>query len=124
GFRVPHAFLIGAVLTAASFNAGTLILRWNGLRHGYQWGENLPVRLKQYRFRDKIRWLRGAGLVAAVSICAVNVFAAYRQGASDGTEGVLLFVGCLLLRHMGVSTATMYAAAGAGSVLFMTARGL
>ncbi len=106
----------------AAHNAPTLFLRWNGLRWGYQWREDIAARLKSVPWQ---RWIRAARVLAAV-LCA-GLFALALAGApSSGARlaGILaalayascarLFPGTTAPRFFAVVCALATAASLAG----------
>ncbi|MBI5630478.1 MAG: PTS system mannose/fructose/sorbose family transporter subunit IID [Elusimicrobia bacterium] len=65
------AFPAMAAVYLAAYNAPALFLRWRGLRWGYEWREQIAVKLKGFRWQAWILRLRGMGLVLALGVYAL-----------------------------------------------------
>ena len=64
---VGGAVLLMAAVYLAAYDAPALLLRWRGLRWGYESGDQIAVRLQAFPWQAWIRRLRGAGLALAAA---------------------------------------------------------
>lgn len=94
------AVLSGVLVYLAAFNIFSLSLRWTGLRLGYDWNENIAVRLKAMPAQEALRRLRLFGGVLALAACAF----ASRLAASNSRSilmGALAVFLALKIRNFG-----------------------
>lgn len=76
---MPAAYL-------AVYNLPAIALRWRGIRWGYEWRDQIALKLKEFPWQAWIRRLRLAGLVLALGLCVLMLWSAPGPGAS-GTFG-------------------------------------
>jgi mannose/fructose/N-acetylgalactosamine-specific phosphotransferase system component IID len=88
-------------------NALALVLRWRFLRLGYEWGDQLAARLKEWRVQRLIRALRWAGLALVLTITAWLLRVTPPQQRLAGAMAVAV---ALFLRPARISAYRLYAA--------------
>ena len=107
GSRHPAAWAALAYL--AAYNAPALWIRWSGLRLGYAFGESLALELRNFKWHERIRALRWAGLaLAALAAAAALLVPPWSPAASWWNVAVL--AAAVAIRPMGWSTPRLYAA--------------
>lgn len=62
----PRAGLTTAVVYLAAYNIPALWLRWRGLTLGYEWREQLPLKLKAFEIQAWVRRVRFGGTALAL----------------------------------------------------------
>ncbi|MBI4423115.1 MAG: PTS system mannose/fructose/sorbose family transporter subunit IID [Elusimicrobia bacterium] len=112
----PSPVLWGLGTYLCAYNAPALWVRWRGLELGYLWGETAAVELKRFRWHDRIRVLRWAGLVVAAGVCFCALLVPPWSAAASWTN-VLLLAAALAVRAYGVATPRIYAASVAAAFL-------
>jgi mannose/fructose/N-acetylgalactosamine-specific phosphotransferase system component IID len=102
------AAFVCAGLYLAAFNIPTLWMRWRGLGLGYEHGESFPVAMQEWRWRDKARWLRRAGILLAVAGPAALIV---REAGFTGAQALFpaaAIVSFVWLGIRGFSGAALY----------------
>mgnify|MGYP001604508658 CR=1 FL=1 len=85
-----HAGLWAALVYVAAYNVPALWLRWRGLALGYEWGEELPARLKTF---DPQRWVRRIRVLGTTVAVALFALAAAQMGGGQRMLGALILAG-------------------------------
>lgn len=98
----PFGAAAGAAGAAAAYlgacNAPALLIRWKGIRWGYEWRERLAPRLSEFPWQAAITRLRRGGLLLAAAACALMAAGAPGPGAwasGLGPAGALAAAGYL-----------------------------
>jgi PTS system mannose-specific IID component len=86
------AILGGVTLYLVSHNVFGLGLRWTGLRLGYDWKENIALRLKKLPAQAALRSLRLSGGALALAACAFAL-----KASSSDSRGALMGSAALFL---------------------------
>jgi mannose/fructose/N-acetylgalactosamine-specific phosphotransferase system component IID len=86
----PRAGVAMAAAYLFAYNVPALWLRWRGLALGYDWGEQLPTRLRALDVQALVRRVRVAGTALAL---ALFVAAAAQSGRGQALLGTLLVAG-------------------------------
>lgn len=95
--NIPHPIFWGGVFYLAAFNVPALWVRWRGVRLGYELGEGVVVRLKNFRWGKKAKLIRWAGLVA-LGLLTLGVWLVPPWGGSMSFTNVVVFAAALGLR--------------------------
>ncbi len=115
--RPMEAAVCAAGVYLIAHNAPALWLRWRFLRLGYEWKDQIAVRLKSWPGQKAIRALRASGLALAL-VSGVLLLGAVP--APQRPIGLLALVAALLLSLARVSAYRIYAAAaGAGYLAYL-----
>lgn len=107
GAERPAAWAVGGYLLA--YNLPALWLRWKGVSLGYALGESLAVELKRFRWQEKIKVVRWAGLALALVVSASALLVAPWAPAAS-LWNVLLLAAAVAVRRLGYPTPRVYAA--------------
>ncbi|MBI3551118.1 MAG: PTS system mannose/fructose/sorbose family transporter subunit IID [Elusimicrobia bacterium] len=83
-----------AIMYLILFNIPAITLRWRGFELGYQWRDQIAVRLKGYPWQVWIKRLRQAGTALAVVLLALALV--FAGGRAERLVGVLVVLGCLI----------------------------
>ena len=102
--------LLGTLLGLASFNAVALWVRWRGIGVGYGTQERLPEEIRRFRWHERVRWVRSAGLAAAIAL-ALAALLVPPQGGTPGWWGPALLAAAAAARASGLSAVRSYALA-------------
>ncbi len=108
--NVPHPIFWGGVFYLAAFNVPALWVRWRGVRLGYELREGVVTRLKDYRWRQKAKFVRWAGLTA-LGLLTLAVLLVPPWGGSLTLTNVVVFAGALGLRAAKIPAAKSLAVA-------------
>ncbi len=110
------AALICSLLYLFLFNAPTLWMRWHGIALGYEKGEGLPLALQEWRWQEKARWVRRAGLACAL---AAPLYLLIREAGFVGVGPVVpaMAIGAVVvLRRLEFSSAALFGLCVMGAI--------
>jgi len=119
GSRHPAAWAAAAYL--AAHNLPALWLRWSGVGLGYALGEGLAGELRNFRWHERIRALRWAGLALAALVSAAALLVPPWSPAASWTNVAVLAL-AVGIRSFGWSTPRVYAASTALCLAWAWAR--
>ncbi len=103
------AMLLSAGFYMVAYAAPSLWLRFNGIRRGYEWGENVVERLKPFSWQKLIRRLRLSGFALSVLFCLFlgAPFMTPDHWRESG-PALAILAACFIARLFSVSTARIY----------------
>jgi PTS system mannose-specific IID component len=115
--RPLAAAAAGAAVYLAVYNVPALWVRWRGLALGYEWGETLPARLKEYSAQAWISRARAGGAVLAVAALGLLCAAAEPEERVPGLAACAAALAAYRFLPVRVSGMRLYAASCAFGLL-------